>query len=309
MSPDARKRVYGKPVIELQQLLFKSLVGESPLTPEILKLIIDKFCFLHVVKTVDYVRRLMLFDTANMKVAEVKRIAAGPLEPLMKGMFAEINGRRDIAESQYNKCSGACRSFAALRLAKMLSRRVSSPDVMRPICKQLLAATQCDAARKWVVDEIKRTSSQSSNILDWLSCLPELPLPQASKSKLQGSLNSKLTVDLRHMDAKLMKRSRELEEATDELAVFETMERTSQNNKKRRQLEVRAEKLKSTVDDLGKEIADCRHKREVLKSNSKPKRLKVIEHEAPKDEKTSDEETSGEETSDEEPTAKRSKTA
>jgi hypothetical protein len=292
MNPDARKRVHGKPVIELQQLLFKSLVGESPLTPEILKLIIDKFCFLHVVKTVDYVRRLMLFDTANMKADEVKRIAAGPLEPLMKAMFAEIKGRRDIAESQYNKCSDLCQPMAALRLAKMLSCTVSSPDVMRPICEQLLAATQCDAAREWVVDAIKRTSDQAKKRLTWLSTIDQLPLPQANIRTTKGWLKSGLTVCIRQMEKTLGKRSRDLKEANSQLAVLETMESTAPIKRKRSQVAVRAEKLKSTMDDLGKEIADCKHEREVLKSNSKPKRLKVevIEHEAPKDEETSDEE-------------------
>lgn len=302
MNPSAaRKLLHGKPVMELQLQLFKSLVGESPLTPENLELLTEEFWFLYAVRTVDYVRRLKLYDTANMKAEEVKRIAAGPLGPLMKAMFAQIKGRRDVAESLYKECKDACQPFAALRLANMISYTVSSPDVMLPICEQLLTATQCNASYEWVVAAIKRTSSQPSNILDWLSCLPELPLPQASKSKLQGWLNSKLTVDLRHMDATLENRSGDLQKATSQLADLETMESTAQIKRKRSQVAVRVGKLKSTVNALRKEIADCTHYREVLKSNSKPKRLKreVIGHEAPKDE----------ETSDEEPTApKRSKT-
>jgi hypothetical protein len=305
MNPDARKRVHGKPVIELQLQLFKSLVGESPLTPENLELLTEEFWFLHAVRTVDYVRRLKLYDTANMKAEEVKRIAAGPLGTLMKAMFAQIKGRRDVAESLFNKCSDAFQPFAALRLANMVSCTVSSPDVMRDICDQLLTVTKCKAAYEWVVAAIKRTSDQPKKRLTWLSTIDQLPLPQANIRTTKGWLKSGLTVCIRNMEKTLGKRSRDLEEANSQLAVLDTMESTAPIKRKRSQVAVRAEKLKSTMDDLQKEIADCKHEREVLNCNSKPKRLKVevIGHEAPKDEETSDEETSDEETSDEEPTA------
>jgi hypothetical protein len=257
---------------------------------------------MNMVRTVCVANHLIKRHKVDIQEDVINRIASGPLALLLRAMFMESKGDLKQAEQYYRACPEECQPYAALYLAKMLSRTAFSPDELLPICEELLATANCAETQEWVVLAVKRMTYKHDHLVFWLRCLSELSLPPVSKSRLQGWLNHKLTIELRRMGKTLLKRQRELEDASKKMEDLEEEVVTAPVKKQKSQVASRVSTLKFAIQDLGEKISAFKRERELPRcSESRKLRVKATGGKAPVEDESTEDESTEDESTDEEP--------